>query len=447
MGDGDLFIAGGGQKNIDFGDLSNTNNPTYEFYPSRYQPSIQSSLLEWAFPHVLYPIAFQLPGGKIFLMVSNRTVLIDPKVDPGINEANTQEIASIPALDHQPWIYPHTPIGFLLPMRESNNYTATVMICGGSKNSTNDAAADCISLQPEVPGAQWVIMPSLPAARLMPEATLLPDGTVLFTNGMGWGQAGGNAGDVEYASAPVFQTDLFDPVANKFTTVGTSTIMRSYHNGAILLSDGSVITTGSEMANFLDFWGNYNAKGPGRDMVNISIASNANKPNCYPANQLVACTDPYEYRIEQFTPSYLTTGPRPILLPFPTDTLFTYGSTVGISLDPSGAPASRITLLRYTTTTHSTNTDQRFIEPTLLFSNATYAVFKIPPNGNIAPPGNWHVFAVSKGGVPSVAGVALMGTGPVTTVVVPKGGTSGSVTNGVRVSVFVAVLAAVALAL
>ncbi|KAI9346263.1 hypothetical protein BDR26DRAFT_128214 [Obelidium mucronatum] len=365
---------------------------------------------DWAFPHNLYPVAFQLPSGKVFLMVSNRTVLIDPKVDPqGSKEANTVEIASISHPDHAPWIYPHTPTSFLLPMKESTNYTAVVVVCGGNKNSTFFASADCLSLQPELPGAAWTPLPNMPNARLMPDATLLPDGTVLLTNGMGWGQAGGNAGDAQYAAAPVFKTDLYDPVSNKWSTLPyASTVARSYHSGALLLADASVITTGSEMANYLDFWGNPEAVGPTAAFAKYTGLGA--KPDCYPSNENRSCTQPWELRIEQLTPPYLASGnARPVLLTIAAGTKFTYGSTVGIQLDPKGAPVKRITFVRYTTTTHSTNTDQRLIEPNLLFVNSTYAVFKIPPNGNIAPPGNWHIFGLSKDNVPSVAQVAIFG--------------------------------------
>ncbi|KAJ3349374.1 hypothetical protein HDU83_000602 [Entophlyctis luteolus] len=429
LADGTLFIAGGDNKNLVFSDLSDTINPTYEFYPTRYQSAITSSLLQWAFPHNMYPISFLLPSGKIFLMVSNRTVLIDPDVDPGTTEANTVSIADVPVLDHAPWIYPHTPVGFLLPMSESTGYKATVMICGGSKNSSFTASAACISISPDDSNAQWTVMDDMPHARLMPDAVILPDGTVLFTNGMGWGQAGGNAGDVEYAAAPVFATDLYDPKANKWTTIATSTVARSYHSAGILLSDASVITTGSEMANYLDFWGTPTAVGPTAAFVDLSKSVS---PQCYPTNSTAVCTSPYEYRMEQYTPSYLTSGnSRPVFVT-PSTTTYTWNSTVGFFLSASGASPQRVTLVRYTTVTHSTNTDQRLLEPTLLFANATYVVFRMPPNGNVAPPGHWHLFALSGQGVPSVSLTLLLGSGAVTSVDVPAGGVTTSSKSGAQ---------------
>ncbi|KAI8834648.1 hypothetical protein BJ741DRAFT_609609 [Chytriomyces cf. hyalinus JEL632] len=432
MGDGALFIASGSLTNLDFQKLANTNNPTYEFYPQRYQPAIRSQILDWAFPHSLYPVAFQLPQGKLFMMVSNRTMMIDPSKDPGPagQENNYDEVASVPAMNHQPWIYPHTPTSFLLPLRESDNWKATVVICGGTLNTTKDASPDCISITPEVPNAKWVPLPNMPNGRLMPDATILPDGTILLTNGAGWGQAGGNAGDCEFASAPVFPTDLYDPSTNSWTTVGTSTIPRLYHSGALLLQDGSVITTGSEMQNYLDFWGTPEAKGVGIEMVDPKRGV---KQNCYPTvtDEVplgAGCTDPYEYRVELFKPAYLNGAARPAISAAGLEgSKWTYGSTVGVQLSASGAAAASISLMRYTTTTHSTNTDQRMIVPSLLFGNASYVVFKIPPNGNIAPPGNYHLFIMSKDGIPSAAVRVLLGDGAVTAVSIPTSGSTAPV--------------------
>ncbi|KAI8613807.1 hypothetical protein BC830DRAFT_1169954 [Chytriomyces sp. MP71] len=420
MGDGDAFITSGSKKNLVFEDLSNTNNPTYEFYPRRYKDAITSSILDWAFPHNLYPVAFQMPSGKVFMMVSNRTVLIDPNVDPGDTEANTVNLEPIPAFDHAPFIYPHTPTAFLLPLRESENYTATVMLCGGSKRDTLLASSDCLTFQPDVLDAKWKFVANMPRGRVMPDSAILPDGTVLMTNGAGWGVAGGDAGQALYASAPTFETDMYDPATNTWSTVGKSTIPRLYHSGVLLLEDATVITTGSEMQNYLDFWGTPDTLGPLTAYANISQGV---KPECFPTSEKKACTSPYEMRVERFTPAYLQAGAkRPVLASPSAGSKLSYGSTVAVTLDGTAPPAARITLVRYSTTTHSTNTDQRLIEPTLLFANATYVVFKIPGNPNVAPPGNYHLFAVTKDGVPSLATRVLLGKGDVTAVQVPTGG-------------------------
>jgi hypothetical protein len=140
-------------------------------------------------------------------------------------------------------------------MYESEGYKATIQVCGGSKLSSDDASNSCWAISPEDPAPEWKQQPDMPNARVMPDSVLLPDGTVLYLNGAKWGVAGGNAGQCQYAAGPVFLTDLYDPKTKKWTTVGKSIVPRLYHSGAILLMDGSVISTGSEMQNYLDFWG------------------------------------------------------------------------------------------------------------------------------------------------------------------------------------------------
>ena len=87
----------------------------------------------------------------------------------------------------------------------------------------------------------------MPNARLMPDSVLLPDGKILYVNGLGWGQAGGNAGQVQYAQNPVYATDLYDPSSGQWTTLAPATNKRLYHSGALLLSSGHVMTQGSDM--------------------------------------------------------------------------------------------------------------------------------------------------------------------------------------------------------
>jgi len=152
-----------------------------------------------------------------------------------------------------------------------------------------------------------------------------------------------------------------------------------------LTTEGYIVTMGSEMQNYVD-----------------------TDPNCFPRGQNV-CTSPYEYRIEKYTPYYLTTGkPRPVLISAPAE--ITYNSTVLIEIEP-GTTIDRVTFIRYSTTTHQTNTDQRFIELEIIGTTAEGKVgIRMPVNGALAPPGNWMLF-VLKEGVPSVAKTILLEPG------------------------------------
>ena len=82
----------------------------------------------------------------------------------------------------------------MLPLLRKNNYQPVIQLCGGSRFKTTVADDRCISIDMSSSSPKWELVDPLPVARLMPDAVLLPDATVLYTNGAGWGQAGGNAG-------------------------------------------------------------------------------------------------------------------------------------------------------------------------------------------------------------------------------------------------------------
>jgi hypothetical protein len=52
---------------------------------------------------------FQLPSGNIYMLVSNRSVIIKPDVSPGLSKAENLmfTVPEMPTnIDHAPWIYP-----------------------------------------------------------------------------------------------------------------------------------------------------------------------------------------------------------------------------------------------------------------------------------------------------------------------------------------------------
>ncbi|KAJ3118920.1 hypothetical protein HDU96_006571 [Phlyctochytrium bullatum] len=421
MYDESAFIVGGYQKNLDFGTLNpDDHNPTFEYFnPARNGSRLE--ILDWAWPHTLYPIAFQLPSKKLFLMVSNKTITIEKEKNDEVTQLETLN----PDTPHEPFIYPNTPTAVMLPMYEETGYRAVVMVCGGvTKGNSTWASNHCYSYEPDAPGAKWKRMADMPRGRLMPDSVLLPDGTILFTNGVRWGVAGGNAGQSQYAAGPHFDTDLYLPSDDRWRAgVGRSVVARMYHSGAILLEDASVVTTGSEMANYLDVWGRPD-RGPegitGAEVqVDISNSMNANpsiayRPGCFPQNGNASyvwskedgCTLPYEFRVERYVPPYMASGVnRPTIRKAPATA--PYDTVLSLELDPSVKVAT-VALIRYTTTTHSTNTDQRFLGPKVLFNNGTHVFFKTPPTAAIAPPGNYHLFVVTAEGVPSVARRVLL---------------------------------------
>lgn len=399
LADGSAMIIGGQTKNIDFDNLApQDQNPTYEYYPSkggswpRYL-----DILAWAYPHNLYPPSFLLPSGRVFCLVSNKSIIIDPSNENIIN------LPDMPPSDHSPWIYPHTPTMFPLPMTISNNWEFKLMICGGSKlplaDGHKDASAECLTIKPDDPEPQWSIVTSMPHARVMPDSVILPDGTVLLVNGLSAGQAGGNQGQVQYATGPVYETDLYNPITNTWTTLAPASQMRLYHSGALLLETGHVITVGSEMDNYYDYW------------------SAQPDLECYPRGQKV-CTSPFNHHIERFTPPYLqSTSARLRILQSPKYT--THGSLIELTVD---RPQSvyRASFLRMGTTTHSTNTDQRMVELVITHTTDSRIFLEIPTNPGIATVGNWFIFLLDDANSPSKAATIHLRLGDPERVIVPS---------------------------
>jgi hypothetical protein len=300
----------------------------------------------------------------------------------------------------------------MLPLTKANNYTATVMICGGSVLLDNKvvSSADCYTITPDVPGSKWVKEDNMPVGRVMTDTAILPDGRIVYVNGAGWGTAGGQGGDTANAGDPVFEPVVFDPNAptgRKWATWSKAKIARLYHSGVILTQSGHLITTGSEMQNYID------TQGP----------ANATDRECFPFGAKKACTSPYEYRLERFTPPYLQTGkPRPVING--TNATLTYNSTFIVEYThQKDLKIDRVTFVRYSTTTHSTNTDQRLVELEILATRPDKLYLRAPENGAIAPPGNWMLFLLSEG-VPSEARTINLQGGPPTFVKIPTSGAS-----------------------
>jgi hypothetical protein len=220
-----------------------------------------------------------------------------------------------------------------------------------------------------------------------------------MVNGLAAGQGGGNQGQVQYASGPIFQTDMFDPNSNTWSTLAPASNMRLYHSGALLLQTGHVVTTGSEMNNYMDFW------GPNPD------------PSCYPTGTK-ACTDPFNYNIERFTPPYMQKGPGPVIKQFPSSA--THGSLIKIELE-STAKSGMVTFVRTASTTHSTNSDQRLVELIIVAKTETELYIRLPSSPALAPVGNWYLFVLNENSVPSAAATINLQLGAAKDVEIPKG--------------------------
>ena len=100
------------------------DNPTWEIFPPpEGQELVNSNLLATTLPANLYPLTWMLPSGNIFLQSNWKTALLDYK---------TQTETPLDDMLDAVRVYPASGGTAMLPLTPDNNYTATILFCGGS---------------------------------------------------------------------------------------------------------------------------------------------------------------------------------------------------------------------------------------------------------------------------------------------------------------------------
>ena len=105
-------------------------------------------------PNNLYPFLFVLPGGGILVIHYNEARIL--------NEQTFETLTTLPNIPGSVndltagRTYPFEGTAVLLPQHAPYSDPITVMACGGSSGS-GIALDNCVSIQPEVSGAQWLI--------------------------------------------------------------------------------------------------------------------------------------------------------------------------------------------------------------------------------------------------------------------------------------------------
>lgn len=323
-------------------------------------------------------------------------------------------------------VYPASGANAMLPLTPANNYTPTILFCGGQTLEDSQwgnysypfvptwlipASSDCHRITPEPTDGSspdYVQDDSLPVGRTMGQFIALPDGTFLILNGAQNGTAGyaKNILNVptelmpygeSLASGPVGQPAIYNPNApagSRWSTSGlsTSNIPRLYHSSALLLPDGSVMIAGSN---------------PNID-VNLTTVF------------------PTTYTAEYFYPPYFSANTRPVPQNIPTT--LSYGSNYfDITIPPTSysgaandaADNTTIWLIRPGFTTHAMNMGQRILQLNNTYtveSNGTIILHtsQLPPNPNLFQPGPAMLFVTIQG-IPSNATFVTIGNGQVGT--------------------------------
>ncbi|KAJ7141391.1 glyoxal oxidase N-terminus-domain-containing protein [Mycena epipterygia] len=397
--DGTAIIIGG-CNNGGFVNDAGQDNPTYEFYPSRGQ-IINSPFLAETLPINLYPLTWLLPSGLLLMQANRATILLDP------NSHKEYQLDDIPDVVRA---YPASAGSIMFPLTPANNWTATVLFCGGSDNddwktdwniAAYPASKSCVRITPDLAKSYTQDDP-LPEGRSMGNLIALPDGRILCLNGARTGVAGyGNdswAIGMSYADNPVLTPVIYDPSAaagSRWSRAGlnASTVPRMYHSSATLLPDGAVLVAGSN---------------PNSDY-----------------NVGAGIKYPTEYRVERFYPSYYNARrPQPVGLL----SQLSYGgpsfdvtlSADDLSGDVHNAANATVVLIRPGFSTHSMNMGQRFVQLDATYTaygannTATLHVSQLPPNPAILAPGPALLFVVVAG-VPSVGVQVMVGSGVIGT--------------------------------
>lgn len=237
-----------------------------------------------------------------------------------------------------------------------------IVTFGGSPNYQNSAATNRVHLitlgtPPAVPTVTQLA--SMTYSRAFANAVVLPNGKVFVTGGQSYA--------VPFTDTTAILTpELWDPVTQTLTTLPAETVPRTYHSVALLMLDGRVFSSGGGLCG--------NTCG----------------------------TNHFDAQI--FSPPYLfnangSPATRPVI-----SAISTAAVQVGNSFTVTTTSAvTRFALVRYGSSTHTVNTDQRRIPLTPTATAGNTYTLQVPSDSGVALPGYWMVFVMNSAGTPSVA--------------------------------------------
>jgi len=429
LGDGTIVIIGGfvnggyinrNTPNLDPTTSGGAAEPTFEFFPSNGQPPAQMAFMTKTSGLNAYAHTYLMASGLVFVQANYSTMLWDPQtnVETDLPDMPNQVIR----------VYPASGGVAMLPLTPANNYTQTLIFCGGSDMTEPDwgnysfpaintwdypASKDCQRITPEAPGAAYVQDDDMIEGRTMGQFIILPTGQLLMVNGGANGTAGyadatgqtplgpAGPGALPYgqslAAGPVGTPAIYDPNApsgSRWSNAGlaTSSIARLYHSSALLLPDASVLIAGS----------------------NPNVDVNLTRP--YPTT----------YAAEIFYPPYYAATTRPVVSGIPSK--LTYGGAAfDITIPAScysgssddAADNTTVAVMRPGWTTHGMNMGQRYLQLQNTYTvnsdgSLTIHTSQLPPNPNLFQPGPAWVYVVVNG-IPSNGTSVLVGSGAVGT--------------------------------
>ncbi|GAA2567372.1 MULTISPECIES: radical copper oxidase GlxA [Streptomyces] len=301
-----------------------------------------------------YPALFLMQNGKIFYSGANAGYGPDDVGrDPGIWDVETNKFTKVPGMSDDKML--ETANTVLLPPAQDEKF----MVIGGGGVGESKLASEktrIVDLRADDP--KFVDGPSLEKGTRYPQASVLPDDSVLVSGGSEDYRGRGDSN--------ILQARLYHPDTNDFEQVADPLVGRNYHSGSILLPDGRLMFFGSDSLY-------------------------ADKANTKPGK--------FEQRIEIYTPPYLYRDSRPDLS----------GGPQTIARGESGTFTSRVAstvkkvrLIRPSASTHVTDVDQRSIALDFKAAGDKLTV-TVPENENLVQSGWYMMFVTDGEGTPSKA--------------------------------------------
>lgn len=309
-----------------------------------------------------YPFLHILPGGTLFVHSEYTTRLV--------NLSNFEEYPQEFETVHKGTrTYPGMGCCTLLPIKQDEK-EFKILIAGGSRvispnprTDTTDTAEIFTFNSDDFSTSKWNTASSMNRKRFLSDSVLLPDGTVLVTNGAAFGTSDDN-------KEAVREIELYNPETDSWTTIDMLDRDRLYHSSALLLTDGRVVAAGST----------------------------GHKWSTNPEH--------YEKEIEIILPPYLKDNPqRPEITDCPPD--IQYDKDFEIKTD--GSDIGEAVLIKNSSTTHNNNMDQRCLVLPILDQTNDILKLSGPKDATYAPPGYYMLFALDKKSIPSVAKIVRVG--------------------------------------
>ncbi|QLH07530.1 glyoxal oxidase [Nitrosopumilus ureiphilus] len=317
----------------------------------------------------MYPFLQVLPGGTLFVHSEETTHIWNIAEKKFITDAKFK--TETPGTR----TYPGMGSCVLLPLEHETD-TAKILLVGGSTKLHPDKNTDATQT-PEIFTADL----NNPAnssgwkkttehiRRFLCDSILLPDGTVLVTNGAAKGQADDN-------DIAVREVHLFDPRNETWKVVSYLKRDRLYHGSAVLLPSGEVVVAGST----------------GHNWVRSVFAPKEN----------------FEHNIEIITPPKLQCNPtRPKIQDIELPTM-SYNNNYEIHTDDASS-IQKVSLIKISSTTHNNNMDQRCLMLPIINQTANILTVSSPKNNTFAPPGYYMLFILDGNDVPSVGKFVKVG--------------------------------------